>query len=508
MAKFAATRTRNTGPLATTDETTTTHEGADAHRLGPVGELFTRIVTDFVEDTFYEPGSERLQRLQALTHLATVADRAAVSNMAAWARQNGNMRSAPIVVACEYAAVGGPNARYVVDSVAQRADEPAELLGYWLSVHGRRIPAAVKRGIADAARRLYTQRSMLRYDSARSRVRPADVLALCHPKPIDDEQAALFRWLGDRRHNRPDPRADGLYFITNAQALDEVPVAGRRAVPTDTLRKAAFSWERYAGWIQGEMDAKAWETVIPLMGYMALLRNLRNFEQANISPTARQHVIEQLTDPDQIKRSRQLPFRFWTAYKNTAGLAYSAALEQALDTLVQANVPRFTGPTLVLVDTSGSMQRRMSARSTASPAEQAALFGAVLGVADPAATDVVAFATNSADVSLGKVSVLRDMDNITRVGHAVGHSTNLVSAVHRHYDPGRHRRIIVLTDMQIHPSTVRLPDTPVYLWDLQGYGRVPMQTHGRHHVLAGISDRAFDMINLLEAGQSGRWPWE
>ena len=38
------------------------------------------------------------------------------------------------------------------------------MLGYWLSTHGRNVPMPVKRGVADAARRLYTERAALRYD--------------------------------------------------------------------------------------------------------------------------------------------------------------------------------------------------------------------------------------------------------------------------------------------------------------------------------------------------------
>ena len=42
-------------------------------------------------------------------------------------------------------------------SVLQRADEPGELLAYWLAAHGRAVPKPVKRGVADAAVRLYTR---------------------------------------------------------------------------------------------------------------------------------------------------------------------------------------------------------------------------------------------------------------------------------------------------------------------------------------------------------------
>lgn len=536
MAKFASQPPQSTGPIRTTDQATTTYEGAPARMLEPLGELFSQVVNDFVEDTFYESASKRLARLQGLTKTAVAADPGTVAKMAAWARSDANMRSAPVVVACEYAAADGPDARAVVSSVAQRADEPAELLGYWLAVHGRRIPKSVKRGIADAAVRLYHERSMLRYDSARSPLRPADVIELTHPKPKDDQQSALFRYLLDRRHGRDDPSTGGLTVIPAMLALEALPESKRRAVTTDQLRAAGFSWERYSGWVPGGMDAQAWETVIPLMGYAATMRNLRNFEEAGISDTAAQAVIAKLTDPQQIGRSRQLPFRFWSAYKHTSGLRFAYPLEQALNLLVREKVPRFAGRTLVLVDVSGSMQATVSDKSQITRAELAGLFAAAVKAADPTAVDVAAFGTGSVMLDVAGASVLRDMGKIQGINSSdvLGHATNLMPAIGEQYQPDQHNRIVVLTDMQIHPDRppqmapygvfsggpwdthtsglvappmTRLPDIPVYLWDVSGYGRVPMITSGQHHMIVGMSDKAFDMINLLESRRSGRWPW-
>src|SRR5690606_23104993 len=78
-----------------------------------------------------------------------------------------------------------------------------EALAYWLGRHGRRVPKPVKRGLADAAQRLYSEQSALKYDAGQhtsSRtIHFGDVLELCHPRPVDNVQDALFAWLLDRR---------------------------------------------------------------------------------------------------------------------------------------------------------------------------------------------------------------------------------------------------------------------------------------------------------------------
>ena len=67
------------------------------------------------------------------------------------------------------------------------------MLGYWLTTHGRNIPMPVKRGVADAVRRLYTERAALRYDGLYASDPHGRRDRAGHPSPRDDAQSALFR---------------------------------------------------------------------------------------------------------------------------------------------------------------------------------------------------------------------------------------------------------------------------------------------------------------------------
>ena len=80
-----------------------------------------------------------------------------------------------------------------------------------------------------------------------------------------------------------------------------------RARGSAALADAGFSWERLSGWLPGGMDAEAWETVIPSMGVMALVRNLRNFDEAGISDAAIDAVITKITDADEVARGAAVP---------------------------------------------------------------------------------------------------------------------------------------------------------------------------------------------------------
>lgn len=503
MSKFArhATLAPPSMPQSTIG-TTLTHEGARAFTPDERTALFTLAVTNMVgESTFYESAGKRDKRYVDLLAKVAASDPEWLAGFLPWLRNDANMRTAAVVGAVEFARNGGGRSAF---GCLARADEPAEALAYHLAAYGKALPAAVKRGIADAATHLYTERAAVRYDSARSDVRMADVLDLTHPKPKADWQSTLFRYLLDRRHNRADAVAPAK--IAEVIEWESIPEAARR----DWIRSHSLpdlvSWERLSGWLPGGMDAEAWEAVIPQMGYMALLRNLRNFEDAGVSPSVLDTVAATIADPAEVHASRQFPYRFLSAWKFSETMRFGPALEAATDAACD-NVPVLPGRSLVLVDVSGSMTwSTVSARSKVRPSEAAALFGAVLA-RRAEQIDLIAFGTTSKSVKPQR-SVLRLASEFARVSHECGGGTNMLPAVARWF--AGHDRIIVLTDMQAHPSGSGWPvGVPTYVWDLQGYDRsiVDLNEPGKY-LFGGFSDAAFRVIGLLESTNRGTWPWQ
>lgn len=578
MSKFSG-RNATTRPARQAQTTvpgvpgmTRSYEGALAHALDSKTELFQLACSNFVsETTFYESGSDRDKRFVALIDEVAHDDPGWIAALIPWLRGEGNMRTASLVLAvelCERIPAGETvtlwngetrTRREIIDSCMARADEPAEVVGYYMATRGRRLPKYLKRGVADGAVRLYNERSVLKWDGSGNRIRFGDVIDLTHPTPaggpsvrafnargdlqvsLEGWQGDLFKHLLDRRHNRPDFREvpPTLPMLSAAYRLDALPEGQRRAAATpEAIKAAGFSWERVAGWIPGGMDAAAWEAVIPSMSYMALMRNLRNFEDAGVSTRVLVEVAEKLSDPEQVARSRQLPFRFWAAYKHSGTMFFGPALEKATD-LSLGNVPRLRGRTLVLIDTSASMQNPAGgAKSQIKCVEAAALFGAALA-ASTEATAVI-YADTWRTVRIGR-SVLRTIDEIQSLIGSVGHGTmTWPSAVEAFNQLGPFDRIVAFTDEQNHPgraergeqvgfyrsSTGRyqsgifryehgltpataLPKVPVYAWDLAGYGNSSQDlTEPNRYLLAGFTDQSFGQIPRLEAGYDTGWPWE
>ena len=115
-----------------------------------------------------------------------------------------------------------------------------------------------------------------------------------------------------------------------------------------------------------------WEELIDSgkIGYMALMRNLRNILEAEVSQQHVMAVCNALSSAEAVRRSKQLPFRFLAAYrevskvKSTYAGRVMDALEQAVS-ISAANIKGFDDDTKVLIacDVSGSMQKPVSPKS-------------------------------------------------------------------------------------------------------------------------------------------------
>ena len=528
MTKFSGTKRRPlranlTAPIKTIRQRTRTHEGGAATARDTESDLFLLAATNMVgEDTFYERAADRDARFVDLVHEVTATNPAFIAGadpdagrigLAHYLRQNLLMRSAAVVMAAEYVAAGGPGGRSVIARALQRADEPAELIGYWMANHGRNLPMPVKRGAADAVRRLYNERAALRYDGLSRQLRMADVIELTHPTPAGDRQSALFRYLLDRRHHDDAVAdADVLPVLAAAAALEAVPAGERREVLRDrgaaALGEAGFSWERLSGWLPGGMDAEAREAVIPSMGVMALVRNLRNFDQAAIGEASVDAVIAKITDPVEVAKARLFPYQVWAAYKNAPSDNWKRALGRTLD-LTVGNIPALDA-TLVVIDTSGSMQMPVSRRSTMSRVEVAAVM-AMATAKRAADVDVVIYGQGNALMrGLDGASVLGGVDKVVRSVGSVGHATFGHTAIARWYDPRRHRRAVIFTDDQQHDSgRVNLDHVPlIYTFNLAGYrpSALPAGEKGRY-TLGGFTDATFTAMAVLESGRNAEWPF-
>ena len=153
MVKFSGTnRKRNvanvTAPIRTRAQRTLTHERGVGYTRDAESDLFLLAATNMVgEDTFYEKAAARDERFVQLVRAVTETNPAFLAGadvdagkvgLVQYLRETMLMRSAAVVMAAEYVAAGGEGGRSVVARALQRPDEPAEMVGYWMTRRGRK----------------------------------------------------------------------------------------------------------------------------------------------------------------------------------------------------------------------------------------------------------------------------------------------------------------------------------------------------------------------------------
>lgn len=467
-------------------------------------ELFNAAVNGFLSDGFYEKGDTRIQRLRELVPLC---DPAWLAKFIPWLRNEAHMRSAPVVLAAEYVHTFSGDGRSIVASALQRADEPGEILAYWMDTYGRPVPSALKRGISDACQRLYTERNLMRYDGGDKAWNFGDVIEMTHPKPRPGEfQSPLYKYALDKRRHPHETVPEELTHVREVKRLDAIAPANRRK----NLYKAAevYSWERMGGWLPGGMDAEAWEAMIPNLGYFALLRNLNNFDRAKISKTVADTVKARLTNVDEIRRSKVLPFRFLTAYFSMETDRYREALSEAAD-ISMDNLPSFPGKTLIMVDCSGSMNEKVGGGRSTNPLTRSQLAGFIAEMLGRRCSDARIVTYDTSVIGAHK---------------PLSHVPALKAASHDRYQPrggtytwrclemayANEARVFVLTDEQSSDQPRGNFTIPVITWNLTGLP-VHHAAHGFDNLyfVAGTNDSVLQTLPAtISRGSSGKWPWE
>lgn len=531
-----------TSPVTTANpaRTVVNHQGGIGYTRTPESELFLLALSHLGEKTFYENAKARDDRFETLVGQIALSNPVWMKGFLPWLRRDIGMRYAPLVATGitvkAWLRAGMPGGRQLIDSVLTRADEPGEFLAFWedryftqpakrgpdglVTGGGNLFPKPVKRGVADVARRLWNERNLLKWDTPSHGWRFADILAMFHVVPKVYWQDGVFGYAINRRYGRDDAPS-AMRMIHANRVLRETADIEHLVQRTDfaqALSDAGFTWEDALSLWGSKVNKKAlWEAIIPSMGLLAMIRNLRNMDQAGVSDKVSMVVTDKMKNPDDVKGARLFPFQVLSAYREAPSLRWSYPLEQALN-LSLGNVPALPGNTLIMVDTSGSMNNALSSMGKMTYWETAALFGIAVASRAEKAT-VWSYSNEMKEFPLQPgESILKSLDRF-RQGYFYGGGTNTFQCTNTAFARGGYHRVIILTDEQ--PGTWHRqyygtpapgfnmpPSIPIYTWNLAGYKTGHNQAgQDNRHTFGGLSDQAFRTIPLLEAGVSQKWPW-
>ena len=481
------------------------HEGAKAYAMTPELELYTAVVTASLSDLTYEKEDKRVDRIARLVGKVSAEF---VARLAVYARTEMHLRSIPLLLLVELAKVhnGDDLVARAVEKTVLRADEIMELLMCYQwrnpSSDPRKKLGKLSRQIQNGLQRAFNrfdEYQFAKYDRDNLEVKLRDALFLVHPKAKDGNQQALFDKIVNCQLEIP------YTWETELSAL------GQQVFESDEKRLEA-------------VRAK-WEELINSgkLGYMVLMRNLRNMLQAEVSLPEIQKVASRLSDAEQVEKSKQLPFRYLSAYREIEKVnsVHTSMLMNALEDAVKnsaANIEGFDENTRVLLasDVSGSMWSPISQRSSIRNYDIGILLSMLLR---NRCKQVVAgiFGDSWKVVNMPNDNILMATRQLERLGNTVGYSTNGYKVID--WLIGQKvvmDKVMMFTDMQMWDSTGRhkafedswkqykkmSPAAKLYLFDLAGYGQLPIRLAAPDvYLIAGWSDRIFDVLSAIDKGE-------
>ena len=483
-------------------------EGAKAFALSPELSLYSAVATTMLTDATYEKGNDRLERINALMPQVSPEF---VAKLAVYSRKKMNLRSVPVVLAAQLAKLhNGDNlVSKTITSIVERPDEITEMLAYYQEANKRtgtkklnRVSKQVQKGLAGAFNK-FDEYQFAKYNRDAA-VTLRDALFLVHPKAKDEAQQQLFNKIVK------DELATPYIWETELSALGQV--------------KFDHIWQKEAA-----VTAK-WEELIDSkkLGYMAMLRNLRNILDANVSHVHMQQVGSYLADKSAVEKAKQLPFRFLAAYRELKSVKSSytnfllGTLEKALKHSI-ANMKGFGLEDRVVIacDVSGSMQKPVSPKSKVLLYDIGLLLGMMM---QSKCSNVVTgmFGDKYKTVALPSANILSNVDVFYGREGEVGYATNgylvIQDLVKTRYIADK---VLLFTDVQLWDSKsfhflkehsiayqwekykAIAPNARLYLFDLGGYGNTPLKMENNDvYLIAGWSDKIFDVMEAMENSEN------
>jgi 60 kDa SS-A/Ro ribonucleoprotein len=426
-----------------------THEGAVAQRVDAKRELRRMVLTCLLwEDAFYEKGSEIASRIAALAATNKPED---VAALACEARDAMQLRHAPLFLVRELARRKGAGSLVAesLERVIQRADELGEFVALYWKEKKQPLSAGAKRGLARAFTK-FDAYQLAKYDSDRvGVVKLRDVLFLCHAKPKDAEQAAVWKKLVENTLESPD------------------------------------TWE--VALSAGKDKRENFERLLRegKLGGMAVLRNLRLMLAAGVEPLLIRERLEKGV-------ARALPFRFVTAARHAPKV--EDAIERAMLKGI-AGLGGLAGSTGLVVDVSGSMDGKLSKKGETTRMDAAA--GVAILLREKAEDFCIAtFSDACVELPPRRGFALRD----AIVGSQAHSGTYLKRALENLREKREWRelsRIIVITDEQSHDGILDAWTPRAYVVNVAPYKYGISYGRGWTHV-DGWSERILDYIAAVE----------
>jgi hypothetical protein len=527
------------------------YEDEQAYKLDNNLALYSFVCNSVLQPQFYRPDTEN--QLNELRNLIRNCNLVFVAKLAVYAREKMFLRTIPLVLLVELARLysHGQTLKKAVARTVSRPDEMAELLGYYAKANNRNnlkgLSKQLVKGLKVAANK-FDEYQYAKWDKSNREISLSDVIRLVRPTPKDNKQSEIFKKLikneleipytwetemaeAGRNNNKtilemvykeyagqiPDGYAslNKLLYTLKALVKNKKVENGLYEKLTEKVNKLKNSFKK-----------AVWEELIESgkLGYQAILMNLRNMLECDISMEHIEIVCNRLTNPKSVATSKMFPFRYLSAFRfvtqkksiiNSEKLfLITEALEKA--TLLSAgNLSLFAENDNVLIasDVSSSMWGKISGRGVIARYDIGLLLSILLKHKTSANVTNGIFGNIWKVKEFTSVRPLKMVDDLYDIEGEVGYSTYGWKVIDWCINNDKKFDwVVFFTDMQMYGNDMnnlwkiykeRCPNAKLLMFDLAGYGDMPLSMENDDvYLVSGWSNEIFNVLKNLQDGKS------
>lgn len=482
-------------------------EGGDSYKLNPKHELISLMVSGF-DNTFYEKLSDREIRFSDLIKDLAKKDPEFVAKTLIYTRSVVGQRSvthfgstvlAPYLSGTELGKrfYSKRDRKSQKGGIIHRLDDMLEIVACYLAMNPNKpLPNAMKKGFKSALESADTY-ELAKYQGKGKSVSMVDIVNLVHPKP-SSEMVETFKKLmtGELKQ-----------FNT---VEDKNTESGK--IISQKLKSGELTKEQAEVELKEAKEDNFKELIEKkTIGYLALLRNLRNILKTSSNDDLIGNTCRLLTDEKFIKKSLVFPHQIDLALEVLLGEFSSSSMEvrkilSALNTAYELSIPNLTelfahGKTAVVFDTSGSMSSSIKLeggkQGRASALDKAALIAATLVKGINA--DAYQFADRCLEVSYNPLDSVNTIKSgfLSQKGRAGGGTNfnSIFNTIGSNYD-----RVFVISDEQgasvLEKSAYK--NMHVYSINLCGYGTTMFKPGKNVHSIFGYGSDIYELVKKVE----------
>jgi 60 kDa SS-A/Ro ribonucleoprotein len=344
---------------STLPRTNTVNEaGGRAYKFGPYHALAQLAATGCFNGVYYQSAETQLDEVRKLMDQV---DDVYLAKLAVYARQQASMKDMPAALLVELSARDTELMHRVFDRVVDNGRVLRTV--FQMIRSGQFGRTSLSSSLQRAFQRWLNEASVGKLLSASIGHDPSlrDVLRLARPTPKDNRQRALFGWLTGKDVDKwaPATEAD---LSAEVLRLNEFRRSRRAEQQVKILQELSVRWDLLA---DAALGPQVWKAIARRMGPQALRMNLNTLLRQKVfaggfgldNRAMIDYVAGRLADEDEIRRSRQFPYQYLSAYLNASKdvpQQIRGALHQAAE-IACGNVPELPGPVAIGLDVSGSM---------------------------------------------------------------------------------------------------------------------------------------------------------